>query len=223
MRKRNFPLLDELQDILLIGFENDDDGNDDDDDDDDEGDEGGKSKGDEDQDAGGLKSALQKERRARKAAERERNKLAREKKEREEAEASDADKVKARADSAEARAAALATKLREKALENQIQKHAGEYNFVDMDDVLGAIKAEDIDIEQDEDDPSDIEVDEASVKAALKSLAERKPHWVGKTQEGTPKSGSKNAGNNGKKTKEPDRNEELRKQYPALRRSAPAS
>ena len=72
-----------------------------------------------------------------------------------------------------------------------------------------------IDIDQDEDDPSDVEVDENQLEQALKKLAKAKPHLLGDgSSSGTP-TGSKFNGSSkgGKKLDE----ESLKAVYPALR------
>lgn len=225
MRKRHYPLPASLLEVTLRGFEDENDDNDDDNDDDDGSDDKNKE-GQEGNDTDGLRSALQKERRARKAAERERNKLKKQQEQLEENEAGEVDKAKNAAAAAEAKAARLATRLKDQALDNLILKHAGPMNFLDIDDALTGVDREAIDWDQDEDDPSLVTVDEETVKAALKALATKKPHFLGEKKEGgPPKSGSKNAGNSGKNSNntETDKDEALRKQYPALRRSAPIS
>ena len=208
--------------IVLRGFEGDDDkgdsGDGDEDDDDENEEEDDKKGGDkgESENTDNLKSALQKERRARKVAEKQARDLAKYKEENDSKDKSDTDKAKEDASKAESRALKLATKLRESALDNAIIKAAGSLKFRDIDDALKLIDRSDIDVEQDEDDPSEIELDEASVKAALEKLAKAKPHLIlANGQED--KSGSKF--NGGRKPDAKTDEEVLRSQYPALRRS----
>ena len=226
MRPNKHPLPKEFHDLVLLGFEEpkkkedeseeDDDSDDEgDEDDDDKGGDEGKGKGNE-----GLKSALTKERKERRRLERENKRLAKAQKDREDAEKDDATKAKDEAAAEKTKSAKLANRLRDTALDNSIIKLANGMNFADIDDALKLIDRDDIDIDQDEDDPSDIEIDEKTVKEALEALAKRKPHLL-KSENGErkpPKSGSKTGG--GEKTKEQLDDEALAARYPALRRGS---
>lgn len=207
-------------DIVFRGFEGDGDEGEgegsDDGDDGDEGEEGGEEKGKEDSNTDGLKSALQKERRERKRLEREAKELKRFKDEAEGREKSDTDKAKEDASKAESKAQKLAAKLRDSALDNAIIKAAGGLKFRDIDDALKLIDRDAIDIDQDDDDPSEINLDEDSVKAALEKLAKAKPHLIVADGQGE-KSGSKF--NGGKKPTKQTDEEVLKSKYPALNRS----
>lgn len=206
--------------IVLRGFEGDGDEGEgegsDDGDDGDEGEEGGEEKGKEDSNTDGLKSALQKERRERKRLEREAKELKKFKDEAEGREKSDTDKAKEDASKAESKAQKLAAKLRDSALDNAIIKAAGGLKFRDIDDALKLIDRDAIDVDQDDDDPSEINLDEDSVKAALEKLAKAKPHLIMADGQGE-KSGSKF--NGGKKPTKQTDEEVLRSKYPALNRS----
>lgn len=219
-----------LQGITLIGFEDETPeqktareaaeakAKEDDDDDDDGGDDGDKGK--EKEDNSGLKSALDKERKARKAAE----KLARDAQkiidDAASKDKSETDQAKDKADKADAKSAKLAERLKVTAVDNVIIKLAGGLKFRDLDDALQLIARGDIEVDQDEDDPSDVTVDEKSVKSALEALAKKKPHLIVAEGQGD-RSGSKF--NGGKKTEKDVDEEALRKQYPALNRSSHAS
>jgi len=219
MRKGSLPK--QYYDIVLRGFEGDGDegegeGSDDGDDGDEgeEGDDKGGKEGSENTD--GLKSALQKERRERKRLEKEARELKKFKDEAEGKEKSDTDKAKEDASKAESKAQRLAAKLRDSALDNAIIKVAGGLKFRDIDDALKLIDRDAIDIDQDDDDPSEISLDEDSVKAALEKLAKAKPHLIVAEGQGE-KSGSKF--NGGKKPGKQTDEEVLRNKYPALNRS----
>lgn len=214
-------------DIVLRGFEEDDDkksgtgdGTDDgaDGDEEEEEDDKGGKEGSENTD--GLKSALQKERRERKRLEKEARELKKFKEEAEGKDKSDTDKAKEDASKAESKAQKLAAKLRDSALDNAIIKAAGGLKFRDIDDALKLVDRGDIDIEQDDDDPTEIELDEASVKAALEKLAKAKPHLIVAEGQGE-RSGSKF--NGGKKPNQQTDEEVLRSKYPALNRSGHTS
>lgn len=220
-----------LQGLTLIGFEEETPeqktareaaekkaAEDDDDDDDEGGDKGDKKP----EDNSGLKSALDKERRARKAAE----KLARDaQKIIDEAKAKDlseTDQAKDKADKADAKSVKLAEKLKVTAVDNVIIRLAGGLKFRDIDDALQLISRGDIEVDQDDDDPSDVTIDESSVKKALEALAKKKPHLIVAEGQGE-KSGSKFGGGGNKKSEKETDDEMLRKNYPALNRSGHTS
>lgn len=208
--------------IVLRGFEGEEEESEEESEDEseeEEDDKGGDKGESENNDA--LKSALQKERRARKVAEKQARELAKYKEENDSKDKSDTDKAKEDTSKAESKAQRLALKLRDSALDNAIIKAAGSLKFRDIDDALKLIDRNDIDVEQDEDDPSEIELDEASVKAALEKLAKAKPHLiVAGGQED--KSGSKFNGGRNKPDQKTDE-DVLRSTYPALNRSGHTS
>jgi len=189
-----------------------DDQPDDDDDTEDDDDEGEEEE--EEPDNTALKTALKKERDARRKLEKENKKLSRVKKSLEDKDATELDKAKNEALENKTKTEKLAAKLKQSALDNIIAKKAMNMKFVDLDDALRLVDRDEIDIEQDEDDPDEIEIDEKSVEAALKTLVAKKPHLVGDAK--PPASGSKFAGGrNG--SKEPDPEQALIAKYPALR------
>jgi len=183
--------------------------------DDDEEESGGDKDKPEGNDA--LKSALQKERKAAKDAQRA-LKLAQKRldeidsKDKSETEKAKEDKAKA-----DSKAQKLAARLKEVAVDNAIIKIGGSLKFRDIDDALKLVSRELIEVDQDEDDPAEVEVTESTVKAALEKLAKAKPHLiVADGQED--RSGSKFNGGGRKSNKEMDE-EDLKKRYPALARS----
>lgn len=165
----------------------------------------------------GLKSALAKERAERKRLEKEAKELRKYKDDADSKDKSESDKAKDDASKAESKAQKLAVRLKETAVDNAIIRLGGKLKFRDIDDALKLVDRELITVDQDDDDPSEVDLDEGSVKSALEKLAKAKPHLI--IAEGQEeKSGSKF--NGGKKsTKEADE-EALRKAYPALNRSA---
>lgn len=184
-----------------------------------EGSEEGEESGEEGQpDVENLKSALQKERRGRKEAERENRKLKREQadaKQNQDNEASEAEQAKAETAKERSKSEKLAVRLRDTAVDNLILKHAGD-QFADLDDVLKLINRELIDVDQDEEDPAEVTVDEDSVKDAVKKLAKSKPHLLKVVGEGGSRTGSEFGG--GKKESDALSEEALMARYPALRR-----
>lgn len=169
----------------------------------------------------GLKSALRKERMARKRAERQLRKFrereqppkGQKKKTDKEEESEDKDESSEELAAAKAQGERLAKRLKDNAVDTMILRHAE--RFKDPEDLLRLIDRADIDIDQDDDDPSEIEVDEESVADAVKALAKKKPHLL-KTKEERVASGSKFGGRR-KKSNQPS-DESLREKFPALRR-----
>lgn len=242
-----------LPGLEIIGFEGDDEADDDetededtedDDDVDDDDDEETSDDDEDDDDAEGagskkkttkakkaapnidaLKSALRKERIARKAAERENKRLkaapvkkaaptkkvAPKKGEAEEVE--EVEDNSAAIAEAERKAQRMATRLREKAVDAVILRYAGD--FQDPGDVLKLVNRSEIEVDQDDDDPSEIEVDEESVEDAVKALAKKKKHLLKSKEQQRSKSGSKM---NGRRTKTSEPSDQaLRDKYSALR------
>lgn len=209
--------------VTIIGFEDppgggDDDNDDDDSDDDDDSENddsgsGGEGKGGDE--TAGLKSALDKERRERKRLEKEAKQLRKFKEESESKDDSDKDKAVKEAEREKAKTVRLAEKLKGNAVDTAIIKLAGKHKFRDVDDALRLLNRDSIDVDQDEDEPDDVEVDEKSVDKALKALASAKPHLILADGEEHP-SGSKFGGR--KKDDQQADEEALRDKYPALRR-----
>lgn len=163
-----------------------------------------------------LKSALQKERAARKKAERENKALAKFREDAESRDKSETDRAKDEASKAASKAQKLAERLRETAVDNAIIKAGGKLKFRDIDDALKLVDRGIIEVEQDDDDPSEVILDEGSVKSALEILAKAKPHLI--IAEGQEeKSGSKFGGS--RKSQQDMDEEELKHRYPALNRS----
>lgn len=213
----------------IVGFEDADDESEDEEDSssedesdaegDDEDDEGGDSdqEAESKEDTEGLKSALQKERKERKRLEREakkRDRMAA----RQRAEEDDA--LKAARDENETLKqsnAKLAQGYLKTQLDGIITKYAAKARFRDIEDAINGIKVEDIDYDQDDDDPSDLEIDEASVEVAVNKLAEKKPHFVMADGDEEP-SGSRFGGKKSGKKKDEADEQALRDKYPALRK-----
>lgn len=111
----------------------------------------------------------------------------------------------------------LAQRLQKQAIDNLVIRLAPQYKFADVDDAVKLIDRELIDVDQDEDDPADVEVDEASVKDALKELAKKKKHLLVDTKgAGGSANGRTGSTFSGKKKKDKLSDEALRKRYPAL-------
>lgn len=178
----------------------------------DEGDEGGDPPEDK-EDTSGLKSALQKERADRRKLEKDLKALQKAQKAQEDAEKSDLDKASEALKLRETQVAALAKTLRESSLESALSRAAVGLKFRDTDDVIRLVDRSAIEIDQDEDNPADITIDEKSVQIAVQALAKKKPHLLIADGQQDP-SGSPRGG--GKKTSAELTEEDLKKKYPAL-------
>jgi hypothetical protein len=217
MRKDLLPLFENLR---IRGFETDDNESEDEESNDEESEDEEQEGQDKDkpENTDALKSALRKERNLRKKEERDRKALSKRLDELDSKEKSETDKAKEDASKAESKAQRLAVALKTTAVDNAIIKAAGKLKFRDIDDALKLVDREAIDVEQDDDDPSQVDLDEESVKSALESLAKTKPHLIlADGQED--KSGSKFAGSR-KSQKDMDEDALIEK-FPALARSMP--
>jgi hypothetical protein len=174
------------------------------------------------EDVSGLKSALEKERNDRKAMEKELKALRKAEETRTAAEKSEIERATDAATKESQKVAKLAAGFRTNAVNEAILKAAGAAKFRDPSDALRPEVLAAIGVEQDEDDPSDITIDEATVTAAIKSLAKSKPHYLltddgGKQKQQTPKSGSSFGGSAPQSNLTADE-QALAKRYPALAR-----
>lgn len=106
----------------------------------------------------------------------------------------------------------LADSLATQALHTAILAMANTVGFIDPEDALAIAK--NIEVEQDENDPTQVEVDEALVKAEVKALATKKPHLIGKKREKVT-SGTPQRRRATKRTK--NKTSELASLYPSLK------
>lgn len=167
-----------------------------------------------DDEAAALRRALDAERKLSKQREKELKAFQKKQQEAEDAEKTESEREKSRADKAETALTKLAAGYRTEKLHSAIRNAAGD--FVDMDDVIAAIEREgSVGVEQDEEDPSQVTIDDAALKAAIKRLATKKPHWLKTGTSDGEKSGSKFGNGQGKK--KPSGDEALMERYPALR------
>jgi hypothetical protein len=157
---------------------------------------------------------LQAERADRKKLEKEVKKLRKVQEDAENADASEADKARKEAEAAKGSVTALSTKLRTTVVDNEITRFAAQMKFRDLADALMYVNRSSIEVEQDDDDPADIEVNEATVEAAVKALAKKKPYLL--QADGDVDETGGNVGRRGKKD-DALSEEALKEKYPALR------
>lgn len=169
-------------------------------------------------DTAGLKSALQKERDSRKALEKQLSAIQKAEQKRADAELSEVERLKKENEAERAKATKLAQGFRRTAINSAILKAAADAKFIDPSDALRDEVIAAIGVEQDEDDPSNVTIDKATVVAAVKELAKTKKHFIqGDTQtRQVPRSGSRFGGSDGQ-NKQTAQEQELLAKYPALR------
>lgn len=160
-----------------------------------EGGEGGSGSSDEGLDPAALKKALAEERQKNKEERRARRKAEREAREaksgkKKEADEEEVEQTKTQLASEREKSTRLAARLLNKERDDAILAAARAAGFIDPTDALTDEIRKAVEVDQDPEDPSDIEVDEDSAAEAVKKLATKKKHLVGKPNEGQ-RSGSR--------------------------------
>lgn len=158
-----------------------------------------------------LKKALDVERANAKAATKRADALQKAQDDRDLASKSEAEQAQIRAERAEAKVTKAAEGLLRVALNSAIKKSAA--NFIDPEDAISGVDLSKINWTQDEEDPSEIEIDTKSVEIQVKALAAKKPHYLNKgTEDGQP-SGSQFGGS---KRQNKSNDDKYRSTYPSL-------
>jgi hypothetical protein len=170
-------------------------------------------------DATALKTALDRERRDRKALDKELKALRAADKTRKDAELTEVERLQKQTETDSAKVTKLAQGFKDSAVKAAIIAAATDAKFRDPSDALRPEILSAVGVEQDEDDPTKVEVDTTGLKDLIKKLAKDKPHYVGVAgggnQGGGNPSGSK-FGGSGNKGNE-GRREQIIDKYPALR------
>lgn len=163
-----------------------------------------------------LKAALEAERKISKQREKDLKALQRADDARKTAELSDTEKAKKEAADAATKVQALAVKLKENAVQSAIVAAATTLKFHDVQDAIRQVDQSGFVVEQDEDNPADIDIDAKSIETAVKALAKSKPYLIneGDDESGGP-SGSKFNGR--RKDKQALDDDAMIAKYPALR------
>jgi hypothetical protein len=190
-----------------------DDSDGDDGDEDEEDDEDDESKNVTQKDIRNLKKALRSERMARKKFEREnkRMKAAARKNGNGQKDSDDKkDDEKEEAKGPSEREVRLAARLRDQEIDRVVAKVATRLKFVDPDDAVRLINRRDLDVNQDDEDPTVVDVDEEGVEDILRTIAKKKKYLVGQ-KVSTTKSGSKMSG--GKKGNPGASDDDLKSKY----------
>lgn len=172
----------------------------------------------------GLRSALRKERLARRKAEKDGAALRRAQQELADKDKTEVERLTGQVTTAADRVTKLASALRANAVNAAIVRAASTSGFTprDMDDVLALIDRSDFDVDQDEDDPSKVTIDQDTISAAMKNLKKKKPHLFKADadeddEDDSGASGSK-VGSRGRRGKGSVDEDALKDKYPALKR-----
>lgn len=153
------------------------------------------------------------ERKLRRKAERDARQAAQQKEESEEAKTLEETQTKLAAEAD--KNSKLATRLLNNERDAAILAEARRQKFIDPTDALIDDVRNAVEVDQDDEDPSDIEVDSTSVKNAITKLATSKKHLIGEPNEGD-RSGSRFR-KRGTKDDEATSDEKLKETYPSLR------
>jgi hypothetical protein len=213
-----------LRNTIIFGREKDEDkgeeGDGEGDDGEDDGEESGEGEGGEGgsssdgDDTEGLKKALVAERREKRKLERENKRLKKAQDSSKQDEEKDLAETKKSLSTEQEKTRKLAARLLNGARDAAILKVARDLGFIDETDALTDDIRQAVDVDQDDEDPSEIDIDEDSVKRAVKALATKKKHLVGEVND-EERSGSKYRRD--KKVDEKTADEKLKDMYPSLR------
>lgn len=175
----------------------------------------GESKGSDD--VSRLKNALNAERRLNKQNTKLLKQSQKAEQERKDADLSEGQKSTKRAETAESKVNKLAEALKTNKLEQTIIAAARTAKFRDAKDALIQVDRSEIEVDQDEDNPENVTVDEDAVKKAVIALAKKKKYLVQDDEETEDNAPSGSQFNGKKKSKDVLDKEALEKKYPALR------
>ena len=169
------------------------------------------------EDTSGLKSALEKERAERKNLEKELKAFRKAQEDAANAEKTEIQRLTDAHGKSTAKLDKLAAAFKSSAVEKAILAEAQKSRFTDPTDALRPEVLAAIGVEQDEDDPTQVTVDQESVKAAVKELAKNKPHYLAAPEKKTPPTSSPKFGGSGQ-TPSTSEEQRLAALYPALLR-----
>jgi hypothetical protein len=178
-----------------------------------------------DADLTGLKSAIAKERAEKKQLAKEHKAAAKElaalrklKQDADDADKTELEKAQKALATSNDRVTKLAAGYKKSAIDAAIAREAQSQKFIDPDDAVTGVIRSGITAEQDEDDPTSVEIDAKTVKAAVKALAEKKKHLINADGSGGDggASGSRFGGGSNNQDKTKATEEVLRTRYPSL-------
>lgn len=212
---------------VIRGAEGEGDGNDDSSDDDgnDDGDDGSDDSDDssdgqnaegnqsEQEDRAKLQKALAAERRLSRKLDRENRRLKAGQQNKENQETEDLEKTRNDLAETRTRAEKLAAGLLKRDINAAIEKAARKAKFIDVEDAINGVDRTKIVADQDDEDPTDIDIDFDTVEAAVKELASKKPHFL---TTGTDDGDATGSSFGGSKKRKPTSEEALKELYPSL-------
>ena len=173
-----------------------------------------------------LKSALKKERQLRRGLSKELRGLKQFKEGKETEENAEETKASKQLPGLKATNQKLAAALRKQAVEMAITRHASALNFHDPEDAVSRLW-EKVEVDQDDDDPSTVDIDDDEVVDLLKDLAKKKPYLIrsesGKGEEETELSPSGSKFNQKRKTGTQVDDATLAARFPAMARRLAAN
>lgn len=162
----------------------------------------------------GLKSALEKERQNNRKLSKDLRRFQKAEAEAEMAKKTELEQAQAREEAATKRVQSLAQALLTTQLHNRIAHEAASMGFIDTDDAIKGVDISSIEYEQDEEDPTQVDIDVKSIKAALKDLSTKKPHYL---RTGTDDGDPTGTPHGGRKKKKRTSEQTYRDRYPSLR------
>lgn len=184
-----------------------------------EGDDEEQNKGSEEapSEAEALRKALNEERKLRRQAERKARLAEKKQTKEEKQETEDLQQTQTELQTEREKNAKIAARLLNKERDDAIKEVARKMQFIDPTDALTDEIRKAVEIDQDPDDPSDIEVDMDSVKLAVQKLANAKKHLLGKPNDGEPSASSFNSKRKKSGGDQKTSEAQLHELYPSLR------
>jgi hypothetical protein len=143
-------------------------------------------------------------------------------KERDDADKTDLEKASGQVDTLKGQVAKLAQGYLRTTVDSKVSAVAAELGFRDPMDAVMFMRSNDhagVDIEQDSDDPTKVEIDEDSLKKVLKQTLKARPHWAKEDQGESQPTGSQFRGGTGPRGDKQMDDDALAKAYPMLSKS----
>jgi len=160
-----------------------------------------------------VQKALDAERRITKRQERELKRLRITQETGKEEKQEDLERTRQESEAVKAQNQKLAAGLLTRDVDAAIREAAKDAKFIDPEDAVNGVDRSKIVAEQDDEDPTDIFVDETTVQAAVKALATKKSHFI---RSGTDDGDATGSPFGGSKKKKQQDEEALRELYPSL-------
>lgn len=124
------------------------------------------------------------------------------------------EEAKQREAAALARSEKLAAGILKRDIDSAIREAAREAKFIDVEDAVNGVDRTKITFDQDDEDPTDIDIDLTTVSTVVKALAAKKQHFIRKGTNDGEATGSAHGGTRRRKTQTPE--EVYAERYPSL-------